>query len=383
MITKLFNLCLHPTTSGHKVLPGVDHDKLEDFYTSLATQINSLECELGQDSHFSLAWILCAMDFVRSLHSSVFKLIEEVWLPMRKTVGMDVIETYLDVSVKLLEMCNYLRDGVSQLEYSQLSLEHCLVSLSGLIESLAQAEGSDEFVAVKKQLGSCRLELEKMESKTAPNLWVEMIHKSKGSGVQSGSGRKKQEEPELSTLERSLSVLPSPSFSKKAFLISQVMQDVQLVITFVYCLLLWVLTDTSEQFSFAYDFNAPSFTSRKLDLWLGALLSLKYRIEKSELKHKRSNCSLSLKEIRLVHGAVRDLIAGVESGVQQSAQAAETNRSETLQAVLGQSKTRLHDMTQLSDKLSLVANDTFSEILHSQEKIMNIVENQLLRSITI
>ncbi|BBM99628.1 hypothetical protein MPTK1_1g22550 [Marchantia polymorpha subsp. ruderalis] len=383
MITKLFNLCLHPSTSGPKALQGVDHDKFEAFYESLGSKINSLEHELGQDSHFSLAWILSAMDFVRSLHSSVFKLIEEVWLPMRKTAGMDVIETYLNVSVKLLEMCNYLRDGVSQLEYSQLSLEHCLISLGGLVETLAHTEGSDEFVAVKKQLESCRLELEKMESKTAPNLWVEMIHKSKGSGVQSGSGRKKQDEPQLSTLERSFSVLPSPSFSKKAFLISQVMQDVQLVITFVYCLLLWVLTDTSEQFSFAYDFNAPSFATWKSDLWAGSLLSLKHRIENSELKHKRSNCSLSLKEIRLVHGAVLDLIEQVEQGVQQSAQAAETNRSETLQAVLERSKTRLNDMTQLSDKLSLVANDTFSEILHSQEKIMNIVENQLLRSITI
>ncbi|KAL2652030.1 hypothetical protein R1flu_020158 [Riccia fluitans] len=216
---------------------------------------------------------------------------------------MDVVETYFGLSVRLLEICNYLRDGVAELEYSQLSLEHCLGTLAGLVGSL---EGPGEFMAAEKQLESCRLELEKMASKTAPNLWLEVKAKSRGS---SSSDDKKQVQPELTLLGRCVSVIPAPSDNSKAFLIAQVMRDVREVMTFVSHLLLWIMTDTSEQFSFfLHAFRGPGLSPGAADAWSAALANLSDRIENSDLKQKRSNCALSVNEIRAVYDAVRDLM---------------------------------------------------------------------------
>ncbi|KAL3699633.1 hypothetical protein R1sor_017655 [Riccia sorocarpa] len=331
-------------SSSRATLQGIDQERFYEFYTSLAAQIKTLDDQLARESRFSLAWILSALEFVRSLHSSIYTLIEEVWLPVRKTVGIDVVDTYFGLSVRLLEICNYLRDGVCELEYFQLSLEHCLGTLAGLVAS----EGdSAESVTGKKHLERCRAELEKMESKTTPNLWLKLKGNSSSS-----SGNKKQVEPGLSLLERSVSVIPAPSDNKKAFLIAQVMRDVREVLIFICSLLLWVMTDTSEPFSFhSYALHGPRSSPGLADAWAVALFNMRDRIQHSELTQKKPNCALCLKEIRAVYDAVRDLMGKVvREGERREERVAD--QSDTLRSSLEESRRKLEDMTHISDRLS-------------------------------
>lgn len=124
-------------------LPSKLVDILNAFERSLAERLQKLHPS-GEDDVLSLSWMILAMELLCETHSDVKNLIKELDLPVPDW-NEKLIDVYLDISVKLLDVCNALSSELSHLNQSNLMLRCVIHNLdSADSERLARARTSLE-----------------------------------------------------------------------------------------------------------------------------------------------------------------------------------------------------------------------------------------------
>lgn len=104
------------------------HPVLQEFETKLVEKFDALK-EAGEELGFlSIDWLLQALSVVLSTHSSVEALIPNLTFPLSNRDDKWVDE-YLDDSAKLLDVCNVLKEGISELEQYQMLVQVAIRNL--------------------------------------------------------------------------------------------------------------------------------------------------------------------------------------------------------------------------------------------------------------
>lgn len=118
---------------------------LNAFETSLAERLRKLHPS-GKDDVLSLSWMILAMELLCETHNDVKILIKELELPVIDW-NEKWIDVYLDISIKLLDICNALSSELSHLNQSNLMLRCITHNLdSGESKRLTRARASlDEY----------------------------------------------------------------------------------------------------------------------------------------------------------------------------------------------------------------------------------------------
>ncbi|XP_022147201.1 protein BPS1, chloroplastic [Momordica charantia] len=93
---------------------------LNAFERSLAERLRKLHPD-GKDDILSLSWMKLAMELLCETHSDVKTLIKELDLPVPDW-NEKWIDVYLDISVKLLDVCNAVSSELSHLNQCNLML---------------------------------------------------------------------------------------------------------------------------------------------------------------------------------------------------------------------------------------------------------------------
>lgn len=116
---------------------------LNAFERNLAERLRKLRPS-SEDDVLSLSWMILAMELLCETHSDVKNLIKELELPVPDW-NEKWIDVYLDISVKLLDICNAVSSELSHLNQSNLMLR-CITHNLDSAESkrLARAHASLE-----------------------------------------------------------------------------------------------------------------------------------------------------------------------------------------------------------------------------------------------
>ncbi|KAG0611294.1 hypothetical protein M758_7G129600 [Ceratodon purpureus] len=106
------------------------HPVLQEFESKLVEKFDALK-EAGEELGFlSIDWLLQALSVVLSTHANVEALIPNLTFPLSSRDDKWVDE-YLDDSAKLLDVCNVLKEGISELNEYQMLVQVAIRNLQG------------------------------------------------------------------------------------------------------------------------------------------------------------------------------------------------------------------------------------------------------------
>ncbi|XP_023514376.1 protein BPS1, chloroplastic-like [Cucurbita pepo subsp. pepo] len=128
---------------------------LNAFERSLAERLRKLHPS-SKDDVLSLSWMKLAMELLCETHSDIKTLIKELDLPVPDW-NEKWIDVYLDISVKLLDICNAISSELSHLNQSNLMLR-CVT------HNLDSAE-SKRLTRARASLGQWRLNISSSNSR--------------------------------------------------------------------------------------------------------------------------------------------------------------------------------------------------------------------------
>lgn len=102
---------------------GHGNKDVDAFFQMLASGLERLEEALEQD-YVRREWLQQALDLLRRVHSEVLALVDKLKLPLAaKGSGDEWVDSYMEETVKLLEVCNVLKAGMAGLEQYHMLVE--------------------------------------------------------------------------------------------------------------------------------------------------------------------------------------------------------------------------------------------------------------------
>ncbi|KAG6546633.1 hypothetical protein Mapa_011822 [Marchantia paleacea] len=366
---------------------------IESFYESLGLGLHNLENSLSANDSvsFQLEWLVLGVSFLHSVHADTFALVETEWLPATSVLGPDSLSDYLDVSMSLLDTCNNLKEALSQMETYQMSMDLILRRLMSAISQLQNLEASmddDDVVSSSylKPLSECKRELDLLDaSNDSYNMWVELVPKY-------DLGQEKVLKANA-PLPRTYSVYPLPAtlVKKKKREVSVVLYDVQVVTSFVSCILLWLVTGQAKDEESPTQINLivsskpglkePRASSPCPSPWPTILFRLKDKVEQSiDYIRKSSNnrgCSFTkFQDLRSLQSSLKTLRAELERGLREKQFAHGTEFATKMKDILEQKKQKLTELTKSLERISAQLNEMFSEIIERRKKVLDICESR-------
>ncbi|KAH9558014.1 hypothetical protein CY35_07G114900 [Sphagnum magellanicum] len=114
------------------------HPALQKFESRLAEKLEALKLAGEELGFLSIDWFLQSMTVVLASHSNVEALIPDLQFPLSDKDDKWMDE-YLDDSAKLLDVCNVLKEGISDVEHYQMLVQVALVNLDNR-ESFSEAK---------------------------------------------------------------------------------------------------------------------------------------------------------------------------------------------------------------------------------------------------
>lgn len=104
------------------------HPVLQEFESRLTEKLEALKSAGDELGFLSIDWLLQAMTVVLATHSNVEELIPNLEFPPSDRDDKWVDE-YLDDSAKLLDVCNVLREGISEVDHYKMHVQIALRNL--------------------------------------------------------------------------------------------------------------------------------------------------------------------------------------------------------------------------------------------------------------
>lgn len=105
-------------------------EDLQTFYGALARGLDKLDRSMSEN-FISFQWLKEALNLLKAMHSGVILLIEKLDLAVSLR-GEEWLNDYMDETLKLLDICNALKVGISGLEHYHMVVELALMKLDGL-----------------------------------------------------------------------------------------------------------------------------------------------------------------------------------------------------------------------------------------------------------
>ncbi|XP_024362397.1 protein BPS1, chloroplastic [Physcomitrium patens] len=123
-----FHFSLH--RSSHTVSASAEQcPVLHEFETRLKERLDALKPAGEEKGFLSVDWLLQAMSIVLATHANVEVLIPESQLSLSLSRDDKWVDEYLDDSAKLLDVCNVLKEGISEVEHYQMLVQLALHTL--------------------------------------------------------------------------------------------------------------------------------------------------------------------------------------------------------------------------------------------------------------
>lgn len=133
---------------------------LQEFETRLTERLEELKLSGESKGFLSLDLLLHAMSVILATHSNVERLIPESQLSLSQQVDNSWVDEYFDDSAKLLDVCNALKEGITEVENYQMLVQLALHNLESSIES-----GNDgRYVRAKNALTEFEEAMKKKEA---------------------------------------------------------------------------------------------------------------------------------------------------------------------------------------------------------------------------
>uniref|UniRef100_A0A7I4FNX6 Uncharacterized protein n=1 Tax=Physcomitrium patens TaxID=3218 RepID=A0A7I4FNX6_PHYPA len=133
---------------------------LQEFETRLTERLEELKLSGESKGFLSLDLLLHAMSVILATHSNVERLIPESQLSLSQQVDNSWVDEYFDDSAKLLDVCNVLKEGITEVENYQMLVQLALHNLESSIES-----GNDgRYVRAKNALTEFEEAMKKKEA---------------------------------------------------------------------------------------------------------------------------------------------------------------------------------------------------------------------------
>lgn len=142
---------LHRSSSTNNVA-SKRHPVLQEFETRLRDRLDSLKLAGEEKSFLSIDWLLQAMSIVLATHANVEALIPESQLALSLHRDDKWVDEYLDDSAKLLDVCNILKEGISEVEHYQMLVQFALHNLDNREISGAELK----YSRARNALAECR-----------------------------------------------------------------------------------------------------------------------------------------------------------------------------------------------------------------------------------
>eukprot|EP01018_Ginkgo_biloba_P020069 Gb_41259 [translate_table: standard] len=133
------------------------NEDLYAFYAALARGLDNLESSLSTN-FISFQWLKEALDLLKYVHSAVILMVDKLNLSVSLR-GEGWLNEYMDETVKLLDVCNVLKAGLSGLKGYQMLVELALrkLNVTGNVTPMS-------FMAIHT-LDTCKDEVESLEAK--------------------------------------------------------------------------------------------------------------------------------------------------------------------------------------------------------------------------
>jgi len=110
--------------------PVSSNEDLQTFYGALARSLDKLDRSMSEN-FISFQWLKEALNLLKDMHSGVILLVEKLDLPVSLR-GEEWLNNYMDETLKLLDICNALKVGISGLKHYHMLVELALMKLDGL-----------------------------------------------------------------------------------------------------------------------------------------------------------------------------------------------------------------------------------------------------------
>lgn len=146
-------------------------EDLQTFYGALARGLDKLDRSMSEN-FISFQWLKEALNLLKAMHSGVILLIEKLDLAVSLR-GEEWLNDYMDETLKLLDICNALKVGISGLEHYHMVVELALMKLDGLekivplnsrvLNALDACKEESQRVNAEKKKNCCIKEVDRWE----------------------------------------------------------------------------------------------------------------------------------------------------------------------------------------------------------------------------
>ncbi len=135
------------------------HPALQEFENRLSEKLEALKVAGEELGFLSMDWFLQSMTVVLATHSNVEALIPD--LPVSELRDDKWVDECLDDSAKLLDVCNVLKEGISDVEHYQTLVQGALLNLDHNNESnFSEAK----FHRARNSLQDCKEAIKKKDT---------------------------------------------------------------------------------------------------------------------------------------------------------------------------------------------------------------------------
>ncbi|BFI03409.1 hypothetical protein MPTK1_1g03570 [Marchantia polymorpha subsp. ruderalis] len=152
----LFPFRYHGFQPERKELAHLYTEDVTNFFSTLSKGLDNLEKAVSSDG-LSFSFLGMAIDLLRSTHSGALLVTEKLRLPA-SCKGEEWLNEYMDETVKLLDVCNVLKVGVSGLEHYQNLVDVAVRGLEAAI--MFRHQGPRAMHA----LNACKQEMARIEN---------------------------------------------------------------------------------------------------------------------------------------------------------------------------------------------------------------------------
>ncbi|KAJ7962444.1 Protein BPS1 chloroplastic [Quillaja saponaria] len=292
---------------------------LNAFEETLADRLRKLMPK-GKDEVLSLTWMKLAMESVAETHSDIKTLIEKLELPVCDW-DEKWIDVYLDISVKLLDICIAFSSELSRLNQGHLFLQCALHKMGS----------SKQFVRARSSLDGWRLHINTKNPRIENCCTI------------------------LDSIVESID-LPKVKNSAKGKVLMRAMYGVKVVTIFV-----------CSVFSAAFSSSAKKLLDLNVAdtfLWGQAFTNLQSTVNKEIKNIFTSGRSTALKELEAVDACVKKLYSTFQDGVD----AIEADASQNIAEDLGK---RAEDLSQGLDLIAKEVDGFFQVVLTGRDALLS------------
>ena len=149
-----YHFSLHRTSN----VSSKRHPDLQEFESRLKERLDVLKPAGEEKGFLSIDWFLQAMSVVLATHANVESLIPESQFTISQRDNKWVDE-FLDDSAKLLDVCNVLREGISEVEHYQMLVQLGLHTLDN-----RECSGEPKYFRARNALADCKEAIKKKDT---------------------------------------------------------------------------------------------------------------------------------------------------------------------------------------------------------------------------